>query len=262
MRIALGIEYDGSRFRGWQTQEPGVRTVQEALETAVSRIAAQPVGVVCAGRTDAGVHAAGQVVHFDTSARRDLHAWVMGSNSQLPDDVSVSWAREVADDFHARFSAYARRYRYLVLNRCYRSALCGGRMTHWYAPLDAERMHAAGQALLGEHDFSAYRAAGCQAEHPMRALYELSVRRRGDFVVLEVEANAFLHHMVRNIAGVLLAIGSGERPPEWAAEVLATRDRRRGGVTAPADGLYFLEVLYPERFALPRGNPSALPVLA
>ncbi|MBS0601000.1 MAG: tRNA pseudouridine(38-40) synthase TruA [Proteobacteria bacterium] len=261
MRIALGIEYDGSAFRGWQTQEEGVRTVQGALEAALTRIADRPVAVTCAGRTDAGVHGAGQVVHFDTDALRSAHAWIMGSNSQLPPDVAVTWAQPVPEDFHARFSAVARRYRYVILNRRYRPALTAGRATHWYRPLDARRMHEAGQALLGEHDFSAFRAAGCQAEHPRRALYALEVARHGDLVVLEVEANAFLHHMVRNIAGVLLAIGGGERPIAWAAEVLAGRDRRHGGVTAPADGLYFLHVQYPQRFGLPSGNPSALPVL-
>lgn len=258
MRIALGIEYEGSNFRGWQSQQDGVRTVQTTLEAALSRVADRPVAVVCAGRTDAGVHGAGQVVHFDTDAVRSPHAWVMGTNSHLPADVALTWAQPVPEDFHARFSAVARRYRYLILNRRYRPALAAGRATHWYRPLDAARMHEAGQALLGEHDFSSFRAAGCQAEHPVRALYALEVRRDGDRVVLEVEANAFLHHMVRNIAGVLLAIGGGERPVGWAAEVLAQCDRRCGGVTAPADGLYFLHVQYPQRYGLPCGNPSGL----
>lgn len=259
MRIALGIEYDGAGFRGWQSQEPGVRTVQGCLEAALSQIAAHAVGVICAGRTDAGVHGLGQVVHFDTSARRAGTAWILGSNALLPADVSVRWMCEVPGHFHARFSAVARRYRYVILNRRQRSALAHGRATPYHRPLDAERMHAAGQALLGEHDFSAYRAAGCQATHPRRALYALAVERRGDYVVLEVEANAFLHHMVRNIAGVLLAIGAGERPADWAGQVLAGRDRRAGGVTAPPDGLYFLHVQYPQGFVLPQPDNPFMP---
>ncbi|TCO80819.1 tRNA pseudouridine38-40 synthase [Plasticicumulans lactativorans] len=259
MRIALGIEYDGAGFRGWQSQEAGVRTVQGCLEAALSRIAAHAIDVICAGRTDAGVHGLGQVVHFDTSARRAGTAWVLGSNALLPADVSVRWMCEVPGHFHARFSAVARRYRYVILNRRQRSALVHGRATPYHRPLDAERMHAAGQALLGEHDFSAYRAAGCQATHPRRALYALTVGRRGDYVVLEVEANAFLHHMVRNIAGVLLAIGAGERPVDWAGQVLAGRDRRAGGVTAPPDGLYFLHVQYPQGFVLPQPDNPFIP---
>ncbi len=252
MRIAISVEYDGSDFRGWQAQEPGVRTVQAELERALSKIADHPVAVVCAGRTDAGVHGLGQVVHFDTDAVRPEHAWAMGSNSNLPRDVAVRWVQPVSDGFHARFSAIARRYRYLIANRRYRPAIASRRETWCHKPLDAERMHAAGQVLLGEHDFSSYRAMQCQARHPIRAIYALSVRREGEHVILEVEANAFLHHMVRNIAGVLMAIGAGERPFDWAAEVLEARDRTQGGVTAPPDGLYFLKVSYPRQFELPQ----------
>ncbi len=260
MRVALGVQYDGSGFRGWQSQRLGTRTVQSCLEQALARVADHPVRVVCAGRTDAGVHGVGQVVHFETTAARSARSWVLGGNAHLPTDLSLSWAHPAEDDFHARFSALARRYRYLIHNHPYRSALWHRRATWWRPPLDAERMHAAGQLLVGEHDFSAFRAAECQARQPIRRLLELTVRRRGDNVVLEVEANAFLHHMVRNIAGVLLAIGAGEQPVEWAREVLEGGDRTRAGVTAPAEGLYLLAVRYPDRFGLPvASEPRGLP---
>jgi tRNA pseudouridine38-40 synthase len=251
MRVALGVQYDGSGFRGWQAQRPGVRTVQTCLEQALAQVADHPVRVVCAGRTDTGVHGVGQVVHFDTAAARSARSWVLGGNAHLPTDLSLNWARPVADEFHARFSALARRYRYVIHNHAYRAALLQRRAAWWRPPLAAERMHAAGQLLVGEHDFSAFRAAECQARQPIRRLLELTVRRRGDSVILEVEANAFLHHMVRNIAGVLLAIGAGEQPVEWAREVLEGGDRTRAGITAPAEGLYLLAVRYPERFGLP-----------
>ncbi|MCC8988274.1 MAG: tRNA pseudouridine(38-40) synthase TruA, partial [Candidatus Contendobacter sp.] len=180
MRVAVGVQYDGARFRGWQAQQPGVRTVQTTLEQALAKVAAQPVRLTCAGRTDAGVHGVGQVAHFDTTAVRSARAWVLGGNAHLPDDLSLNWACEVPDDFHARFSALARRYRYLILNQPQRSALWQGRATWHYRPLDAERMHQAGQALLGEHDFSSFRAAECQARHPIRELRELTVQRRGN----------------------------------------------------------------------------------
>lgn len=251
MRVALGVQYDGSGFRGWQAQQPGTRTVQIALEKALSRVADHPVRVVCAGRTDAGAHGVGQVAHFETTAVRSERAWVLGGNAHLPLDMNLNWARQAPDDFHARFSALARRYRYLILNQPQRSALWRGRAAWHYRPLDVERMQIAGQALVGEHDFSAFRAAECQARHPIRDIHELILHRQGDGVVLEVEANAFLHHMVRNIAGVLMAIGAGDRPIEWAQEVLERRDRTQAGVTAPAEGLYLLAVRYPERFGLP-----------
>ncbi len=250
MRVAVGVQYDGSKFQGWQAQRPGARTVQAVLEQALTRVADHPVRLICAGRTDAGVHGVGQVAHFDTVAARSARSWILGGNAHLPADLSLNWAREVSDDFHARFSALARRYRYLMLNRPYRSALWRGRATWCYRPLDADRMDEAGQALIGEHDFSAFRAAECQARHPIREIRELTVRRRGDGLVLEVEANAFLHHMVRNIAGVLMAIGAGDRPVEWARAVLEQRDRTRAGVTAPAEGLYLWAVRYPDRFGL------------
>ena len=250
MRIALGIEYDGSAFSGWQTQE-GVPTVQEAVEQALSKVADHPVAVTCAGRTDAGVHAACQVVHFDTEAQRPDHAWVFGANANLPPEVSVLWARPVPADFHARFSAFRRRYRYVIFQRPVRPTYLAWRCAWEYRPLDETAMARAAQYLLGEHDFSAYRAQACQAKSPVRTVYRLDVVRHGDFVVIDVEANAFLHHMVRNIAGVLMDIGAGKRPPEWAWEVLATRERRLGGVTAPPHGLYLQRIFYPPRFDLP-----------
>ena len=251
MRVALGVQYDGSGFRGWQAQQPGTRTVQTVLEQALAKVANHPVRLVCAGRTDAGVHGVGQVAHFDTTAVRSARAWVLGGNAHLPLDISLNWAQEAPKDFHARFSALARRYRYVILNRPQRSALWRERATWHYRPLDAERMQRAGQALVGEHDFSSFRAAECQARHPIRNIHELTIRRHGDSVVLDVEANAFLHHMVRNIAGVLMAIGAGDRPAEWVRAVLEQRDRTQAGVTAPAAGLYLLAVRYPERFRLP-----------
>jgi len=257
VRIALGVEYDGSRFHGWQTQQKGVRTVQEALEQSLSRVADHHVSVTCAGRTDTGVHASEQVVHFDTSARRAPHGWVMGSNVDLPDDIAVLWAVEVPDGFHARFRAVRRTYRYWILNRLSRPALFAHRVTWIHRPLDAVRMHRAGQALVGRHDFTSYRTVHCQAKSPVRTLHHLRVERQGDLICLEVSADGFLHHMVRNIAGVLIAIGAGEQPENWAADVLEHRDRTLGGVTAPPHGLYFHHVDYPDQFDLPRPRRSS-----
>jgi tRNA pseudouridine38-40 synthase len=256
MRVALGVQYDGSEFRGWQAQRPETRTVQTGLERALARVADQSIHVICAGRTDAGVHGVGQVVHFDTTAVRSARSWVLGGNAHLPPDLSLNWAQPVSDDFHARFSALTRRYRYLIYNHSYRSALWHRRAAWWHPPLDAERMQEAGQLLVGEHDFSAFRAAECQARQPVRRLLELTVRRQSDSVILEVEANAFLHHMVRNIAGVLLAIGAGEQPVGWARDVLKGGDRTQAGVTAPAEGLYLMAVRYPEHFGLPEAADS------
>jgi len=258
MRIALGIEYDGSDFAGWQLQEAGVRTVQGSVEQALSQVADHPLRVICAGRTDAGVHATAQVVHFDTPAQRSAHSWVCGANANLPKGVSVQWARDVPDDFHARFSAVRRRYRYVILNRAVRPAFLAGRVAWEYRPLDEALMGEAAQCLLGEHDFSAYRAVACQAKSPVRTLYELSVRRDRDLIFLDLEANAFLHHMVRNIAGVLMDIGAGKQSPAWAREVLETRDRTLGGITASPHGLYLTGVIYPERFDLPPLSPSGV----
>jgi tRNA pseudouridine38-40 synthase len=254
MRFALGVEYDGAGFHGWQIQDD-VRTVQASVEAALAKVADHPVSVQCAGRTDAGVHATAQVVHFDTSADRKPRSWVLGGNVNLPEDVSIAWSAPVPDGFHARYSAVARSYRYVILNRTARAALLRRRAAWVHRPLDAARMHRAAQALVGEHDFSSYRALGCQAKSPVRTLTRLAVTRSGERVMIDVTANAFLHHMVRNIAGVLIAIGEGDRPEGWARAVLERRDRTRGGVTAPAEGLYLVRVEYPENFGLP---PSSL----
>ena len=255
MRLALGVEYDGSGFLGWQRlSRPGVageETLQQALETALSRVAAAPVDTVCAGRTDAGVHAACQVVHFDTAAERDPRGWMLGVTGQLPGAMCVRWCVPVADDFHARFSARARRYRYRLLNRPVRPAL-GRQYLGWERrPLDADAMHRAAQALLGEQDFSAFRTVHCQAPHARRNLQYIEVRRHGDEVAIEVQANAFLHHMVRNIVGSLLVVGRGEQPEGWIAALLAGRDRTVAGPTAPSAGLVFLGPRYGPEWGLP-----------
>lgn len=251
MRIALGVEYDGSGFAGWLWQSSG-RTIQSELEAALSKVAAEPVRVVCAGRTDAGVHATAQVAHFDTGVYRKPYAWLMGGNSELPPDVRVTWVREVSEEFHARTSAIARFYRYVILNRSMKSALQRHQVTWVHAPLDIGPMQEAAAFLIGEHDFSSFRAQGCQSKSPQRFMHFIHVWREEDRVVIDLCANAFLHHMVRNIAGVLIAIGSGRHPPVWAAEVLMARNRKLGGVTAAADGLYFAGICYPETFGLPR----------
>lgn len=258
MRIALGIEYDGAEFSGWQLQER-VRTIQGCVEQALSAVADQPVRVHCAGRTDAGVHAAEQVVHFDTAATRTMRSWVFGANANLPKQIAVLWATPVSDAFHARFSAVHRRYRYVIYNRHVRPTFLAGRSSWDYRPLEVALMHEAGQYLVGEHDFSSYRAQACQAKSPVRRVTRLDVTRRDELVFIDIQANAFLHHMVRNIAGVLMAIGAGERPPAWAREVLELRNRCLGGVTAPPYGLYLMEAGYPQAFALPqRGGGSAV----
>ena len=249
-RIAVGIEYDGSAFAGWQAQA-AVRTVQQVTEKALSLVAAHAVSLTCAGRTDAGVHARGQVAHFDTSAVRTLRSWILGANSELPCDVSLCWARPVPPHFHARYSAEARTYRYLIVNRLARPALLASRAAWIHRPLDHTLMAQAALALRGEHDFSAFRAAECQAKSPVRRMERLSVERHGDFLVIEATANAFLHHMMRNIAGLLIAIGKAEAPVGWAQEVLAGRDRAKNAATAPAQGLYLHAVRYPAAFALP-----------
>ena len=250
MRIALGIEYDGTDFFGWQRLSHG-RTVQGVVEEALSFVAAHPVDVTCAGRTDAGVHAQCQIVHFDSDAERSSRAWALGANSRLPHDVAVLWAQPVADDFHARFGARARRYRYTILNRPIRPALSARFVTWERARLDVERMHQAAQALIGEHDFSAFRTVACQARTPMRNVHEIVVARDGDVVTIEIQANAFLHHMVRNIVGSLLPVGRGERDVEWPAALLQGRDRSVAGPTAPATGLSLLAPRYPASDGLP-----------
>ena len=250
MRVALGIEYDGTRFAGWARQH-GARTVAGVLESALGRVAAHPVATVCAGRTDARVHAVGQVVHFDTGSPRPERAWTLGVNTHLPADVAVRWGCRPGEDFHARFSALRRHYRYVIHNHDMRSPLLDARTARFYRRLDIVAMRRAARHLVGEHDFSAYRATGCQARNPVRTIHRLNVDRDGDFVVIDVCANAFLKRMVRNIAGVLQAVGCGDRPVEWAGKVLASRSRVCGGVTAPPQGLYLMRVEYEARFPLP-----------
>ena len=250
MRLALGIEYDGTGFFGWQRLTHGP-SIQAQVEAALSFVANHEIAVTCAGRTDAGVHARCQVIHFDSDATRDERAWTLGANTKLPVGVSVLWAKPMPDDFHARFSARARRYRYTILNRAIRPALDARHVAWERRSLDAEAMHAAAQALLGEHDFSAFRAISCQAAHARRCMLDIAVRREGERVHVDVEANAFLHHMVRNIVGTLLEVGVGERPIEWTAQVLASCDRAQAGATAPAQGLTFIGPRYPAEWALP-----------
>ncbi len=258
MRTAAIIEYDGSGFCGWQVQD-GERSVQRCVEQALSYVADGPVRVTVAGRTDAGVHACAQVVHFDTGVSRSDYEWLRGANSKLPRDVALRWVGRVDSEFHARFSANGRRYRYIVLNRPVRPTYLAGRISWEYRALNVAPMHEAARRLVGTHDFSSFRSAHCQAKDPVRELRRLDVWRDGEFVFIEVEANAFLHHMVRNIAGVLLSVGAGEQSPDWVSAVLSARDRTAGGATAPADGLYLVGVDYPARFGIPRlSAPLAL----
>jgi len=259
-RVALLVEYDGGAFCGWQSQ-PHAPSVQDALEAALAVVAAKPVRSHCAGRTDTGVHATGQWVHFDDPAGRSPKAWVLGSNANLPRAVRVLHAQAVPAEFHARHSATVRRYRYLVTDTPVAPALYRGLVTWRRGSLDAARMHDAAQCLLGEQDFSSFRAAGCQSRTPWRRIDAITVTRAGPLLCLDITANAFLHHMVRNIAGALLAIGAGDRDEAWLAALLACRDRRRGAETAPPDGLYLVEVRYPARFALtPPRRPFLFPV--
>lgn len=258
MRFALGVEYDGSGFSGWESQ-PGQRTVQSTLESALTSVAADsPVALVCAGRTDAGVHAVAQVVHFDSEAERAPHEWVLGANSNMSDDVSVRWASPVAESFHARYSAVCRHYRYVIQNRRERSALLRRRTAWERAPLGITAMGAAARSLLGEHDFSSFRAAGCQANSAVRRVVSIDVQRRGELVFIDIAANAFLQHMVRNVAGVLIEIGKGKREPDWARELLEARDRTRGAATAPPQGLYLRRIDYPPEHGLPAVSPEGL----
>jgi tRNA pseudouridine38-40 synthase len=249
-RFALGVEYAGGRYDGWQTQPSG-RGVQDVLEAAVSSVAGEAVGVVAAGRTDAGVHASLQVVHVDTTAMRPLQAWVRGVNAGLPDDIAVRWAKPVASEFHARFSARSRSYTYLLLNRSARPGLASGRVGWFHTPLDVEAMRSAAAVLLGEHDFSAFRAAGCQAKTPVRMLTRCEVTGRDEMLRFELQANAFLHRMVRNIVGCLVYVGAGRQPPRWMAELLASRDRALAAPTFAPDGLYLTGVAYDAQWGLP-----------
>jgi len=251
MRIAAIVEYDGSNFSGWQRQDHA-RSVQGVVEDALSRVANEPVQITVAGRTDAGVHALAQVIHFDTSATRSEYSWVRGANSNLPSDVALLWAAPVNDGFHARYSATGRHYHYVILNRPIRPTCLARHVTHEFRLLDVKPMQEAARYLIGEHDFTSFRAAECQAKSPVRELRALEVTRHGELVHVRAHANAFLQHMVRNLAGVLMTIGAGERAPGWAREVLEARDRAAGGVTAAPDGLYLREIEYPDSFMIPR----------
>ena len=250
MRIAFGIEYDGAAYVGWQKQKSGLG-VQTVVEKALSRVANEEVATTCAGRTDTGVHASCQVVHIDTTAERTVRNWILGTNSNLPDDVSVSWAKPVEPDFHARFSATSRSYRYLIHNRPIRSGLWH-RSAWWvHESLDVALMHRAALSLRGKHDFSAFRAAGCQAKSPVREILDIGVREANAVIGISVTANAFLQHMVRNLTGVLVAIGKGQKDATWINEVLASRDREAGGIAAPPHGLTLVDVQYPAKFEIP-----------
>jgi len=257
VRIALLIEYDGSGFSGWQRQSaPPLPTVQGAVEEALSRVADHPVRLLCAGRTDAGVHATAQVVHFDAAVDRGPKAWVRGGNSLLPDRVRIRRAQRMHPAFHARFSALSRRYRYVMLESDVAPALLAGQLAHVRGRLDVDAMQLAANALIGEHDFSAFRAAGCQSRSPFRCVNHIRLARMGAFVVLDIAANAFLQHMVRNIAGALIAVGLGQRSVDWLHELLESRDRRLGAPTASAGGLYLVAVTYPETSGLPGAEPG------
>ena len=249
-RLACRIEYDGSGFSGWQSQI-GVTTVQDCLEQALEKVAAHKIRVIVAGRTDTGVHATSQIVHFESAAERTERNWLRGVNTYLPPGISLHWVRPVAQDFHARFSAQRRRYRYIILRQKVQPGLLRNLVTWDHRDLDHSRMQLAARHLLGLHDFSSYRAVACQSKTPVKEIYRLDISASGPFVWLDIEANGFLHHMVRNIAGVLMAIGAGEKPVDWTREVLESRDRRAGGVTALPHGLYLTGVVYPDEFELP-----------
>lgn len=250
-KVALGIEYLGSNYCGYQKQLE-CPTVQGHLEVALSSIANTPIKLICAGRTDTGVHAIGQVVHFELDVERPMKAWLQGANTKLPTDIRIAWAQPVAEGFHARFSAVARQYRYVIFNRTVNSAVLANRVTWLYSPLDVEKMHLAAQSLVGHQDFSSFRASGCQAANALRTVEFVSVSRKGDFVFIDIKANAFLHHMVRNIAGTLFQVGLSQKPVEWVAELLALQDRTKAAPTGPASGLYFVNAFYPEEFKIPK----------
>ena len=250
MRIALGLSYDGGSFEGWQSQ-PSMNTVQDHLETALAGIAGQPVRVNGAGRTDAGVHAIAQVAHFDCEAVRPQSAWVRGVNAGLPPEIAVQWAQPVSEEFHARFSAFERSYRYVLYNHSVRPGLASRHAAWFHRPLDVERMQAAVSVLTGEHDFSAFRSSECQAKSPVKQMKRVQVSRKGPYVLFDFTANAFLHHMVRNIVGCLVYVGKGRHPTQWLGEVLQGRDRRKAAPTMSAAGLYLVDIGYEPRWKLP-----------
>ena len=259
-RVAISVEYDGSGYRGWQTQKHDNQVVQTRVEQALSKIAAERISVTCSGRTDSGVHASSQVCHFDTYAIRNPYNWVMGVNSQLPDDISVAWASEVDPEFHARFRALSRQYIYLIKCSSSRSALLKKSVTLTHKKLDPQLMAVAAQSLIGTYDFNAFRSAQCQAKTSVRSVTRLSVHHHDQLIALHVEANGFLQHMVRNIVGVLMAIGAKEQPTCWVEHVLASKERTEGGVTASSHGLYFLGPTYCDSYNLP--NTIRIPQIA
>ena len=255
MRLALGISYHGQAYEGWQSQASG-RTVQDHVEAALADFTAQSVSTVCAGRTDAGVHGLMQVVHFDTGLQREEFSWVRGTNRFLPQDIAVEWARPVPDEFHARASATARRYSYVALESKVRPSLDAGRVGWVFRPLDGEAMREAAAQVRGEHDFTSFRASACQALSPVKTLSKLEITRRGAYWRFDFEANAFLHHMIRNLMGTLLMIGQGQQPPSWIGEVLRARDRDAAAPTFSPAGLYFLGPVYEARWGLPTRTPA------
>lgn len=257
IKLALGIEYDGSAYYGWQRQEK-VPSIQACLEYALSRVANEPVTVFCAGRTDSGVHATGQVVHFETRSHRTDATWTLGVNANLQMDIAVRWVAIVTEYFHARFSATARRYRYIIYNHRLRPALFADGLTHYQQLLDVQKMMRAGQCLLGENDFTSFRAVHSQSSFSWRNLYYLRVTRKGRYIMVDIKANSFVYHMVRNIIGSLIEVGCGNRPESWIAELLVQRDRTLAAPTAPAKGLYLVEVNYPSRFSLPSSSIGPL----
>ncbi|MBB1440295.1 tRNA pseudouridine(38-40) synthase TruA [Shewanella sp. SG41-4] len=251
MRVALGVEYDGSGFCGWQRQLE-VDSVQAQVEKALSYVANEPITVLCAGRTDTGVHGTGQVVHFDTDVQRPMTAWTQGVNANLPDSVAIRWAKEVDDSFHARYSATARRYRYVIYNHKLRPGILSAGVSHYHGDIDETLMHQAAQLFVGEHDFTSFRALHCQSKTPFRNVHQVNVTRQGMYVMVDIQANAFLHHMVRNIVGSLLQIGLGNQPKEWITELFALKNRKLAAPTAKPNGLYLVDVTYPEQYQLPK----------
>jgi len=250
-RIALGIEYTGTRYRGWQRQA-SADSIQKRVEDALEKIVLEPVQVTCAGRTDAGVHATAQIVHFDTPVARPVKAYTRGMNTLLPKDIAITWCKPVSQDFHARYSATARRYRYIIYNYPLRTGVFGNGITHVFAPLDETRMHEAAQALVGEHDFTSFRASHCQSHTSSRNVHSIDIYRLQHYVVVDIKANAFLHHMVRNIVGSLVRVGTQEKPVNWMAQLLALKDRTKAAPTAKPNGLYLVKVDYPDIFDLPQ----------
>ncbi len=255
MRVALGVSYNGQAYEGWQSQASG-RTVQDKLERALAQFTTHKVSTLCAGRTDSGVHGLMQVVHFDTPLERDMSSWVRGTNRYLPPDIAIQWAQAVPDEFHSRASAIARRYAYVLLESPVRPSVEAGRVGWSFRPLDAEAMRAASRHLLGEHDFTSFRASACQAKSPVKTLARVDIRQRGPYWRFEFEANAFLHHMIRNIMGSLITIGQGSQPPDWMAQVLAARDRDAASPTFSPDGLYFMGPVYEAKWGLPASTPA------